>query len=388
MQAWAGAGWGTQFIPRVGMEVVVAFEAGDPDKPIVLGAVYNAASPPAFPLPRDKSKSGFRTRSTPDGDGFNELSFEDSTGAERVFMRAQRDLDTHVERDRNTIVLGRDNTRVDGDSTRAVSGVDRTVASGTRAAEIGGDDSIHVRGHRNVIVGRDLDEHVSGDRRVRVEHDDFREIMGEAVLTAHGGVTGDLRGSASVVVGRHDAKRSLATRVEGTANLSASEVLDLDSDKEVVLRCGTSAIRMTANAIELTADTVTLRGKDSRVLLADGEAKVKTKSLFQVVSDDKVVIVSSGASIGLGAEVKVDGAKILLNSPNRATDDLTADEAETTTIELVDQDGNAVPGERYRLVLDDGTEITGVLDDAGKATVYAKTSGQIEFPDMAEAERA
>ncbi|MFT3769477.1 MAG: type VI secretion system tip protein TssI/VgrG [Minicystis sp.] len=83
MHPWGGAGWGVQFIPRVGMEVVVVFEGGDPDKPFVLGALYNGTHPPPFLLPGDKTRSGFRTQSSPGGAGHNELSFEDSAGNEQ-----------------------------------------------------------------------------------------------------------------------------------------------------------------------------------------------------------------------------------------------------------------------------------------------------------------
>lgn len=51
---WAGAGSGTDsgpvIIPRVGWEVVVAFLDGDPDRPIIVGSVYNAEHlPPRVP---------------------------------------------------------------------------------------------------------------------------------------------------------------------------------------------------------------------------------------------------------------------------------------------------------------------------------------------------
>ncbi len=42
MQTWAGNGWGTSFIPRIGHEVIVTFIDGDADRPMVTGTVYNA----------------------------------------------------------------------------------------------------------------------------------------------------------------------------------------------------------------------------------------------------------------------------------------------------------------------------------------------------------
>ena len=85
-QSWAGAQWGTMFIPRVGMEVVVTFLEGDPDRPLVTGCAYNSENHVPYGLPGEKSKSVIKTRSTPGGDGYNELRFEDLKGLEQLFM--------------------------------------------------------------------------------------------------------------------------------------------------------------------------------------------------------------------------------------------------------------------------------------------------------------
>ncbi|MCA9702149.1 MAG: type VI secretion system tip protein VgrG, partial [Myxococcales bacterium] len=77
-QSWAGPSWGAQFIPRVGMEVVVEFLDGNPDRPLVTGCVYNGNNPPPFALPDHKTQSGWRTNSSPGGGGSNELRFEDA----------------------------------------------------------------------------------------------------------------------------------------------------------------------------------------------------------------------------------------------------------------------------------------------------------------------
>ncbi|HEX3991247.1 MAG TPA: type VI secretion system tip protein TssI/VgrG [Acetobacteraceae bacterium] len=110
IQPWAGNGWGTQFIPRVGTEVAVAFVDGNPDRPIVIGGLYNGVSAPIYAV-ADKTKSGIRTRSSLSGDtsSFNELTFDDKAGSELIFTHAQKDLTTEVEHDESLTV---DNCRV------------------------------------------------------------------------------------------------------------------------------------------------------------------------------------------------------------------------------------------------------------------------------------
>ena len=69
------------------------FVGGDPDKPMIIGALYNATDPSPFQLPNEKTRSGFRTRSSPGGLGFNERSFEDARSDEQIFLHAQKNLD-------------------------------------------------------------------------------------------------------------------------------------------------------------------------------------------------------------------------------------------------------------------------------------------------------
>jgi len=63
-QPWAGKGWGSISIPRIGQEVIVDFLEGDPDQPIITGRVYNADSMPPYKLPAQAVISGIRTSST------------------------------------------------------------------------------------------------------------------------------------------------------------------------------------------------------------------------------------------------------------------------------------------------------------------------------------
>ena len=157
-QIWAGAQWGAQFIPRIGHEVVVAFLEGDPDRPIVVGSVYNGRNAPPFDLPANKTQSGVRTRSSLNGSSSNcnELKFEDKKGSELVFLHAEKDLLHEVEND-ETIEIGNDqsilvkNNRTEvvdkGDETITIKSGNETreVTVGKRSTKIGNTETLTVK---------------------------------------------------------------------------------------------------------------------------------------------------------------------------------------------------------------------------------------------------
>lgn len=129
-QNWASQGWGGMVIPRIGMEVIVEFLEGDPDKPIVTGCVYNGMNGVPYGLPANKTKSGFRTN-THQGAGFNELSFEDQAGREEISIHAQKDL--------NRVILDNETTFVrDGNRSIEVKTGDETkqITSGNLSESV------------------------------------------------------------------------------------------------------------------------------------------------------------------------------------------------------------------------------------------------------------
>lgn len=153
---WAGKQWGTMWIPRVGQEVVVAFEEGDPDRPIIVGSVYNAEQMPPFPLPDNRTQSGLRTRSTPQGGvkESNELRFEDKKGAEDIFFHAQKDFHRVVEND-DSLEVKHDQTAVvkNNRTTTIQEGNEQlTVSKGNRAVEISqGNEALTIKAGNQTI---------------------------------------------------------------------------------------------------------------------------------------------------------------------------------------------------------------------------------------------
>lgn len=111
-QSWAGKSFGGLVIPRVGQEVLVHFHDGNPDWPVITGAVYNMNNLPAEDLPARATRSSFRSRSVSSrgARSYNELRFDDAAGAEEILLRAERDLnlkagDTHRINAKSRFVL-------------------------------------------------------------------------------------------------------------------------------------------------------------------------------------------------------------------------------------------------------------------------------------------
>ncbi|WP_087043840.1 type VI secretion system Vgr family protein [Caballeronia ptereochthonis] len=136
---WAGENYGGIHIPRVGTEVIVDFENGDPDRPIVIGRVYNAAAMPPLDLPVNATRSGFVSR-TPLGStaNANMLLFEDKAGEEQVILHAERDYNLSVEKDQTSSVGANKVSTVGGDTTTVVNGSSTQIVNGASTMIVGG----------------------------------------------------------------------------------------------------------------------------------------------------------------------------------------------------------------------------------------------------------
>jgi type VI secretion system secreted protein VgrG len=142
MQSSAGKGWGTMFLPRIGQEVVVSYLDGDPDRPLITGLVYNADQMPAYTLPDEKTKSYLKTNSTPGGQGYNEIRFDDTQGNEQLYIHGQHDFDLHVENDRKE--------KIDGDQSLTIGGSQQEKIGSNHLVEAG--EEIHLKAGMTVVI--------------------------------------------------------------------------------------------------------------------------------------------------------------------------------------------------------------------------------------------
>jgi type VI secretion system secreted protein VgrG len=93
---------GFQFLPRDKSEVVIEFLDGNPERPIIVGAVYNGVNKVIYTLPDNKTQSGMRGTDpdqTGSDQGLNELQFEDKSGSEFINFFAKKDFKRVVVND-------------------------------------------------------------------------------------------------------------------------------------------------------------------------------------------------------------------------------------------------------------------------------------------------
>ncbi len=149
---WAGKGWGAVATPRIGQEVIVDFLEGDPDQPIITGRVYNAEQLPPFGFPAGAVISGVKS-DTHKGDGYNEMSLDDTAGKERVFIHGQYNMDTVVEHDQTSTIHNCRTDRVDVNDSESIGKNQKWDVGVNRDAKIGSNETLTVGSNRTKKVG-------------------------------------------------------------------------------------------------------------------------------------------------------------------------------------------------------------------------------------------
>jgi type VI secretion system secreted protein VgrG len=181
-QSGASGGFGSIQIPRVGDEVVVVFLDGNPDRPLVMGSLYNSQNTPPWSLPANKTQSGFLTRSTKgDGGTANFFRFEDKSGAEQIIMHAERNMDTEIEVDESHHVGANRTITVGGTHTETIKkDTVMNVQEGSLTIQVD-NQFIQVNAKQHIILQ-------VGDSSITLTPDGI-EIKGNSISTVSTGTT-------------------------------------------------------------------------------------------------------------------------------------------------------------------------------------------------------
>ncbi len=321
---WAGGGYGMLFLPRVGQEVIVDFLEGNPDQPIVIGRVYNADHMPAY-LPDQKTRSYIKTNSSKGGGGTNEIRFEDLKDSEQILLHAQKDLHVRVKNQRVETILA--------------------------------DDHLTVAGNQIQLVKKNMD--------LQVKLDLSEKVGGKQSL--------DLTGDLGQKIGGN-----LGTDVTGSAYLKAASVV-IEATGGITLKSGGNFVLIDAAGVTIMGTQVKINSGGSA---GSGTAVAPKAPTDPGEADD----VQPGKDTTYSGAVQTTEA----TPPGQAAgyevppEETKEKKTSWVEIELVDEAGMPVPGQRYRLTKPDGKKIEGSLNAMGMAHVMLEEPmvTQLTFPDL------
>jgi type VI secretion system secreted protein VgrG len=329
---FAGGQYGAIFTPRIGQEVVVDFLEGDPDQPLITGRVYNADLMPPYTLPDEKTKSTIKTNTSIGGEGFNEIRFEDEKGKEQIFIHAENDEDIRVKND---------------------------------CREWIGND-------RHLVVKRDIVEKVERDKHVKIERDEVSEITRDHHLKISGKEAIEVTGSRSVSVTGDVIEAFKANHSEQvTQNYYVKGMnVVVEGMTGLTIKVGGSFVTLNSGGVFIQGPMVMINSGGAPLA---GVAKPAVPPIPPLVA-----AVAADASPGKDVASQAPTHK-------EPTDEEEKKKKSWIEIELVDEEDNPIPGEKYKITLPDGkTVATGTLDENGFARVEGIDPGscKITFPNL------
>lgn len=183
-QSVADKGFGALFLPRIGQEVVITYINGDPERPLVTGAVYNGENATPATLPDNQTQSIIRTRSSKQGTAGNELRFEDKKDSEELYMHAQKDMKVEIENALTTTVMK-------GAETHTLQEGDRTVdvQKGKETHKVKDTRTVEVTGNETHTNKADYTQTVTGNYSLTVDGNLTIEVKGDITIKSTGAST-------------------------------------------------------------------------------------------------------------------------------------------------------------------------------------------------------
>ncbi|MEJ8857884.1 type VI secretion system tip protein TssI/VgrG [Variovorax robiniae] len=332
-QPWAGKGWGGYFIPRIGQEVIVDFLNGDPDRPIIIGRVYNDDQPKPFD---SHTQSGFRTRSTPKGSAANcnEFRFDDKKGSEQVYLHAEKNQDIEVEND-ETHWVGHDRTKtidhdetshIKHDRTETVDNNETITVHGMRTETVDKNETITIHQNRTETV--DINETISigGNRSITVSKNETATVALQRTHSVGANETITVGAAQEITVGAAQAVTvgaSQTVSVGADQSTSVGSACSLEVGAALTTKIGADESREVAGArsskvgkddsLKVAKNLVIDAGDSISITTGSASITMKKDGTITIKGKDIMIEGSGKISAKASSEIVMKGSKILQN---------------------------------------------------------------------------
>jgi type VI secretion system secreted protein VgrG len=317
-QAFAGAGEGALFHPRVGVEVIVEHIDGDPDRPIVTGRVYNGRNRPPAPAAGAATVSIFKSFASPGAGVHNEFGFDDTAGSEQVKMHAGKDWNSTIGHDRSEKVANNSSSDVTVDRSESTGANRSTTVTGTNTESVDGDESVSIKSNQSISVSVDQSTEVGADQRlsvganrlacvganqtVTIGANDSLSVAGNLSETVSGNASQSVSGNKTVGVSGNSGETvsgSRSTIVSGTMSHSVSGTITRSGAADVKDTAGADLGMMAGANFGVVAGGVVS-------LIAGSEAVLQGASVHVNAAGD--IVLSAG-----GSSIKIGGGGVTIN---------------------------------------------------------------------------
>ena len=338
-QSMAAPNWGAVYLPRIGHEVIVTFLEGDPDRPMVTGAVYNGLASPPYALPEHKTRTVFRTQSHK-AEGHNEMYFEDENDQEEVHFRAQKDMKTKV--------------------------------LNNRYRDIGNDEELKVGRHQENNIFGDRKELIDGHKTSETKQS-FTEVIEQDVdVTYNANENSKVAQSQSLSI---DENRMTKVGKDTSLDIGGKKILTVLEGRSASIGANDS-LQVGGNLHADVQGNISFRSEGSTTIISGDEIKVQVGYAGLILkSSGNIHLYGSSITIDGAIQTTINGGKVAINPGKGQSRFVTAPPYESfmrynQRVVLKDQTTGAVHANRdYKLVFEDGKEIIGKTNEKGETSL-------------------
>lgn len=318
-QSLSGSTWGALYMPRIGMEVVVSFIDGDPDRPLVTGCVYNQSFMPPYSAKDLPHYMTLKSKTFDDDSGYNELRFSDKAGEEEIYLHGQYDMNTVIEHSRTekintgddtlTILKGNKTIFQKGDGTMYLTQIDKgdkttKLKEGNLVIDVNGTilikatKDITIKTPENIIMKAGKNIQMKAESNIQSKAGKNIQSKAGADIASKAGANIQAKADADIAM---KAGANIAFKAGTNIQSKAGADMINKAGTNIQSKAGTMIVTKSGATIQIKAESM-IQIKSGAVLKAEGDAMTEIKSGAMLKAEGGAMTEIKG-----GAMLKAEG---------------------------------------------------------------------------------
>lgn len=310
-QPYSGPGFGMHFPNHADTEIVWACVDGNVDRPLGLGTVPN-------PNNTSPSTSGNKAQSVIRTAGQNELTLDDTTGSENIYLHGTKDWTIDIVNDKNQTIGNNESTNIGNNQTLSVgANRDKTVGanqtesvSANKTITVGGNHSETITGNMTQNVASNKNENIAVVKSLAIGAA-YQVSVGAAMNETVGAAKAEEIGAAkSVNVGANSSEN-----VGANKSVSAGGNISESAGKNFSMQAGQDLSASAGKKMSLSSgDDFSISGGKKGVITIKDELTIKVgKATITLKKNGDIIINGKKINIKGSGDIVIKGKKVLQN---------------------------------------------------------------------------